>query len=100
VADQSREHQVIVTDLWWLDQVAAKLSDSRTFLYAARGDQQRDVVAALEGARVPDVLAVASATESSARPAEWFAGSCYRAERSASVPERQLSAVTLVRRCP
>jgi hypothetical protein len=99
VEQHSTPDEPIVTDLWWLDQVAARLSNKRIFLYASRPDTRSDLVASIDRGRVPGVVLIASPDESTGGIAAWFTGTCYVPDTEASIPERHLTATHLRRRC-
>jgi hypothetical protein len=99
VERQSAPDEPIVTDLWWLDQIAASLSNTRTFLYASQPDERQSLIASFDRAGTPRVVLISSSSESVSSPESWFAGTCYVASRTASIADRHLTAVHVHRDC-
>jgi hypothetical protein len=68
---------VIVTDLWWLDQVTAALYPRVTFLYVDSNERAREVAARLSAVQA-DFLVAASGSESPVfmPGVPWFSGGC------------------------
>ncbi len=89
----------IVTDLWWLDQVAASTLADRSLLYTASNSTGADIVRILSDRAVPVVSVIRSSTESP-DTASWSAGTCYVEERRDSISVRNLVAIRLRHRCP
>ncbi len=88
----------IVTDVWWLDQIAASAIGTRQLLYAPENDTGVALVRRLSDATVPVVTVMRSATES-ADTSAWNAGSCYVEERRDKISVRDLVAIRLRHRC-
>jgi len=84
----------VVTDLWWLDQVAASATADRQFLFAAEGTRNM-VLRALETSGVPRVTVFRSAEESPADDNAWMTATCYERRGVKAIPERGLAATTL-----
>lgn len=87
-----------VTDLWWLDQVAATLTSSRQFVYVPNANDGHAIVRRLSDAVVPSVTVIRSASESP-DTASWRAGSCYFEEQRATFSIRDVVVVHLRHRC-
>ncbi len=77
VAKQAGSARVVLSDLDWLDQIAAPLSPEMTFLFAASRDVARSAARRLQAAKVSSVLVV-SARGCEGAVADWLAGTCYR----------------------
>jgi len=88
----------LVTDLWWLDQIAAAAADDRTFLFAANSDTGTDLMKRLDRGQAPLVTVVRSREESPDQSA-WLDGTCYVEDSRQEIDERALVAVRAVRRC-
>jgi hypothetical protein len=80
-----------VTDVWWLDQVAAAATDERHILFAASPDAGREAVQRLARAGTPSFTFIGSRQESPGEPA-WLDRTCYREETRREIPERTLVA--------
>ncbi len=98
MASETAESGHIVTDVWWLDQIAASAIGGRQVLYAPDGDTARAIVHRLSDATVPVVTVVRSASESPDTSA-WNAGTCYFEERRDTISTRDLVLVQLRHRC-
>lgn len=86
-----------VTDLWWLDQVAAS-ADRRVFLYAADAETGGVIVRQLQDART-DHVTIFGSREESGDQSPWTVGTCYVVDERQEIPERTLVAVRLRRDC-
>jgi hypothetical protein len=93
------EDHVAVTDVWWLDQVAAAAAIRRQFLYASSPEVGREIVDRLASAGAPRVTVIGS-EEMSPAPLAWLEPPCYRQEGRREIPDRKLIAVQLRRACP
>lgn len=93
----SRAGGHVVTDLWWLDQVAAAAPE-RTFLYAADGAEGAAILQRLDRATAREVTVVRS-REESPDPSSWTEGTCYGEAERREIPERMLVAIRLNRTC-
>jgi hypothetical protein len=91
---------VAVTDLWWLDQVAAAATDTRTILYVADGSVGSLAVNELNVRLLPRVTLLTSRDESPADIGRWAVGTCYVESGRAEIEERALQAIRLERHCP
>lgn len=87
----------VVTDLWWLDQIAAA-SEDRVFLYAPDAATGSVIVHELDAAGVEEVTLVASGEESGNQTG-WLEGTCYVAGERREIAERALAGTRLDRRC-
>jgi len=87
-----------VTDLWWLDQVAASTVDRHTFLFAGDAQTGPDIVRRLSDARVPEVTLFRS-HELSADLDGWTTGSCYTEAGRDELDVRGLVAIRLQLHC-
>jgi hypothetical protein len=84
----------VVTDLWWLDQVAASTTEDRQFLFVAEGTRDM-ALRALEKSGVPRVTVFRSAEESPADDDAWMVATCYERRGATAIPERGLAATWL-----
>jgi hypothetical protein len=96
IVDRLREEagdtHYVLSDLWWLSQIAASEYPKRTFLLAESQGEARQAVARLAAAGAPPFLVVRSADESPLeRTDDWLEGSGYRTVWTDSIPERKLS---------
>ena len=87
-----------VTDVWWLDQVAAFATDERTILFAANEDSRRDALRRLHSADVATVVAFTTGVSPDDLEG-WKHAPCYQAESEAAIELPRLAAVAL-RRLP
>lgn len=88
---QTRTVHYVVTDLWWLGQIAADLQPEVTFLHVKTTDQAQQAVQQLAAADAPQFVVARSSEESRAgETANWLTGTCYAATPTASVPVRRL----------
>lgn len=99
VREQSAPGGFVITDLWWLDQVAAAAADERTFLFVATASDSRDLFDRLRKGRVDTATVVLSRQEPSEALAPGSTG-CYEIASRREIPDRQLVAVRLRRVCP
>jgi hypothetical protein len=88
----------VVSDLWWLDQLAAASLDDRTFLYADRPQTGADIVRRLSDHTVPTTTIFRSRDESQ-DTSSWSGDSCYFEEARDDVDVRGLVAIRLRHRC-
>ena len=75
------EHTVpggyVVTDLWWLDQVAASLATTRQFLFVPNLEAAGTAMRRLNEAGEAGVTLVRSPVDSLGTVDEWLTGTCY-----------------------
>ena len=88
----------VVTDLWWLDQVAAVAASERRVLYVADAASGHALMQRLSRAVVPIVIVVRSELESPDVSA-WREDTCYVEIKRETVDVRRLVAITLHHRC-
>ena len=88
----------IVTDVWWLDQLAASALDRQNVLFAGDANSGRAVVRRFSDATVPSVTVFRS-REESATVDSWSTDTCYFEEGHAETPLRGLVAIKLRHRC-
>lgn len=88
----------VVTDLWWLDQIAAAALDGRTLLFAGDAGTGRDIVQRLSDVTAP-VVTVIRSREQSADADGWTGSSCYFEESRAELAVRGLVAIRLRHLC-
>jgi hypothetical protein len=89
----------VVTDLWWLDQVAAAAADSRQLLFAVDAQAAAAIMGRLDRASVPAVTVIRSRTESPDLD-PWLGQTCYKETESREIADRELVAFRLTRSCP
>jgi hypothetical protein len=87
-----------VTDLWWLDQVAAAATADRRILYSPDVEAVRDILRRLTEVGV-DAVTLFYSRDESPLGGSWLADGCFREVGRSEVPERTLVAVRL-QRCP
>jgi hypothetical protein len=88
----------LVTDLWWLDQVAAAATKDRQVLYAPDLASGRGAMQRLDRTVVPTVTVIRSRTES-ADVGAWAENTCYVEINREALPIRALVAIVLHHRC-
>ena len=98
VASQVAPGGVIVTDLWWLDQIAASAVADRHLVYAPAAADGRAVMQRLSRAVVPIVTVIRSESESPDL-SPWREDTCYVEIKREAVDVRRLVAITLHHRC-
>jgi hypothetical protein len=99
VAAQTPAHGYVVTDLWWLDQVAASVTANRQMLFASDEETGRGIVQRLSDHVVPTITVLRSASESP-DTGNWIGTSCYHEVQRDKISLRDLIAITLRHRCP
>ena len=67
----------VVTDLWWLDQVAASLATTRQFLFVPNLEAAGTAMRRLNEAGEAGVTLVRSPVDSLGTVDEWLTGTCY-----------------------
>jgi hypothetical protein len=89
-----------VSDLWWLDQIAAAAATrGRVFLYAADDETGAEILRRLESAGATPVTVIRSREESpTIEP--WMLPTCYGEDGRRENPVRALVAVRLRHTCP
>ena len=98
VRSEVPEGSVALTDVWWLDQVAAAAAIRRQFLYASSPDAGREIIERLASAGTPHVTVIGS-KETALAPLAWLQSACYRQEGRREIPDRKLVAIQLRREC-
>jgi hypothetical protein len=88
----------LVTDVWWLDQVAAAPLNHNEVLVASDTAVGRDIVRRLGEQLVPRVTVARSQDVSSAID-DWSADTCYVEESRSETPVRQIILIQLRHRC-
>ena len=99
VSDESAPNGYVVTDLWWLDQVAAASASKRQLVYVPDSTSGHAVMQRLNRAVVPIVTVIRSRTESDDSSA-WTEDTCYVEIHRHTLDVRGLVAVWLHHRCP
>lgn len=90
--------RAVVTDLWWLDQSAASLADSRRFFVVADATQAAEVMHRLSEAHEPEVTVLRHPVDSPGPLSAWLTRSCYLFDREHGSGEG-LVAIQLTRKC-
>jgi hypothetical protein len=98
VATEVPVNGYLVTDVWWLDQIAAAATANRHFLYAPDAATGASILQRLSDKTVPMVTVVRSASES-ADTNGWTGKSCYFEEQRDKISDRELVAIRLRHRC-
>ena len=98
VTAQSESNGYVVTDLWWLDQVAASATFDRRLVYVPDDASGRAVMQRLSRAVAPIVIVIRSETESH-DVTPWREDTCYVVIKRETVDVRRLVAITLHHRC-
>jgi hypothetical protein len=88
----------IVSDLWWLDQIAASATSARRLLYVPSAGDAHAVMQRLSRAVVPIVTVIRSESESPDVGA-WREDTCYVEIKRDRLNVRRLVAITLHHRC-
>ncbi len=96
-AETAPGHQV-VTDVWWLDQLAAAGLDGRTVFYASDSATGNAIVRRLGEQTAPSVTVIRS-REQSPGLEPWTDGTCYAEDGRAEIDVRGLVAIALRYRC-
>jgi hypothetical protein len=81
VESETAPGRAVVTDLWWLDQAAASLANSRRFFVVADAAQAAEVLHRLSEAREPQVTLLRHPVDSTGPVSAWLARSCYEFEQ-------------------
>jgi hypothetical protein len=88
----------VLTDVWWLDQLAASSLQDKTTLFAGDAPSGRDILHRLSDLVVPTVTVFRS-TEESADVDSWSAATCYFEEAREGLPVRGVVGIRLRHRC-
>jgi len=88
----------IVSDLWWLDQIAASSTSARRLIYVPSAGDAHAVMQRLSRAVVPIVTVIRSESESPDIGA-WREDTCYVEIKRDRLNVRRLVAITLHHRC-
>lgn len=88
----------VVTDVWWLDQVAAAVFGDRPTLYAPEGSTGRNIVQRFSDAVVP-AITVVRASAIGGDDVAWVNASCYVEEQRTASPGGELTLIQLRHRC-
>ena len=83
VEDETAPGGPVITDLWWLDQAAASLADSRRFFVVSDAEQAAEVLHRLSEAREPAITLLRHPVDSPGPVSAWLARSCYTFESGA-----------------
>lgn len=89
---------VVVSDLWWLDQIAASATSERRLIYVPSAADASGVMQRLSRAVVPIVVVIRSESESP-DVSPWRQDTCYVEIKRDRLDVRRLVAITLHHRC-
>ena len=89
---------LVVSDLWWLDQVAAFATDDRQILFAPSRVEARQILELAQRAQIPNLNVIISRGEGT-DVHSWVAGTCYVSTGTSSIPERELVSTRFKRFC-
>jgi len=98
VSNEAAPHGYVVTDVWWLDQVAAAATSERRLVYVPTSVDGHGVMQRLNRAVVPIVIVIRSESESPDDSA-WREDTCYVEIKRERLEVRRLVAITLHHRC-
>ena len=98
VAKEIEPGGYVVTDLWWLDQVAAAATSQRQLVYAGDETTATDIMRRLNKEVVPIVTVIRSQSES-ANVNSWTDQTCYVEMHRHTLDVRDLVAIWLHHRC-
>lgn len=98
VAAHTTPHRQVVTDVWWLDQIASAALVGQNVLFGGDEAAGRGIVRRLSENTVPTVTVFRS-REVSASVDGWTDGTCYFEEAREELPVRGLVAISLTHRC-
>jgi hypothetical protein len=98
VTTQVESDGYVVSDLWWLDQVAASAMSDRRLVYVPDDASGHAVMQRLSRAVVPIVIVIRSETQSP-DVTPWREDTCYVEIKRETLEVRRLLAITLHHRC-
>jgi hypothetical protein len=82
--------EVILTNVWWFDQIAAPLHGTRTFLYADSHRVAAEILGKLMTARITRATLVTTMEEGGEVLDPAIAGTCFQIVGTREIPERSL----------
>jgi hypothetical protein len=85
---------VVLTNVWWFDQITAPLYGTRTFLYANSQQVATDILHDLRTARITQATLVMTMEEGGGMLDRALDGTCFQIVRSREIPERSLRFVS------
>lgn len=88
----------VITDIWWLDQIAAAPLRDRHLLFAGTVDDAKGILQRMSGQRVAAATLVLTRDAGPAAD-EWTAGTCYRQRTRRELDVRSLVAVQVQLDC-
>jgi hypothetical protein len=89
-ADLTSPGGVLLTNVWWFDQIAAPLYGSRTFLYAGSQQAAAEILRDLTRSDVAEATLVTTMEEGGETLDRAVAGTCFRIVGTREIPERRL----------
>ena len=82
--------EVLLSNVWWLDQIAAPLYGTRTFLYADSQQTATGILRELTEARIDKATLVTTMEEGGEALDRALAGTCFQITGTREIPERSL----------
>ena len=82
--------EVLLTNVWWFDQIAAPLYGTRTFLYADSQQTATGILRALTDAHIDKATLVTTMEEGGEALDRAVAGTCFEVTGTRGIPERRL----------
>ncbi len=98
VAAEAPSGGYVMSDLWWLDQIAATALDGRIFLFVYDSDDGRGIVKRLDSLPATEATVIRSSVESP-DTSSWSDGTCFKEVQRDSLSTRNLIAIRLTRSC-
>lgn len=82
--------EVLLSNVWWFDQIAAPLYRTRTFLYADSQQAATGILRELMDARIDEATLVTTMEEGGEALDRALAGTCFEITGTREIPERRL----------
>ena len=82
--------EVLLSNVWWFDQIAAPLYGTRTFLYADSQQTATGILRELTEARIDKATLVTTMEEGGEALDRALAGTCFQITGTREIPERSL----------
>jgi len=98
VARVAEPGRPVITDAWWVDQLAAASLDRHPVFVAGSANDARDIVQRFSDLTVPSITVIRS-RENAADVSAFMAGTCYFEEAKEEVDVRQVVIYRLRHRC-
>jgi hypothetical protein len=94
-SDVTSPTDIVLTNVWWFDQIAAPLYGTRTFLYASSPRVAADILGDLARANITHATLITTTEEAGEALDSALDGSCFRIMRARQIPERRLRFVSV-----